>query len=322
MIDNSGGASLSVYVASCLTFGGSATIVEPPPGTPTLNVYVGGLLDMGEKGSAMIGTATNKILTLTAVGGCKWHKAMRTCSNGADSQIWAQTYSSAANPQPLPTADPNVVYAKANWNAATCATGVQPFDNDTIRNGSKGNVDLLGLASFDCTAKDGSGNAVGRLAWNFTTKSLTATGPLFIDGNLVVGSNRNALYTAGTSSTIYVNGTVTFSNDGAICGPGPGSAAVDECSNEAWDPNLGELLIWSLNTGNVVPAVDVGGNAALEGGIYANGKYFGGNGAFVRGPVLAKYGEIDGDGKSKAFITVPGGASGGAFTLGNPHSYG
>ena len=72
----------------------------------------------------------------------------------------------------------------------------------------------------------------------------------------------------------------------------------------------------------MVPAVDVGGNAAFEGGIYANGKYFGGNGAFVKGPVIAKYGEIDGDGKSKAFITLPGGASGGAFTLGNPHSYG
>ena len=36
------------------------------------------------------------------------------------------------------------------------------------------------------------------------------------------------------------------------------------------------------------------------------GKYFGSNGASVKGPVIANYGEIDGDGKSKAFVTVPG----------------
>jgi hypothetical protein len=329
LIDNSGGASLAVYVASCLTFGGAATIVEPPPGTPpSLDLYVGGgataadptpkispSLDMGDKGSAKVGTSTNKIRSAVVVGGCKWHKNPTTCSNGSSSQVWAASYGSTANPQPLPTADPATIYARANWSAAACSTGSQPFDNNTTRNSSKGTVALLGLAKFDCSTP------VGRLAWDPATKSLTATGTIFIDGNLDIGSNQHALYTAGTSATIYVNGTVSFHNDGSICGPGPGSTAVDPCLGK-WDPNQGELLIWALNTSNVVPGFTTLGNASFEGGAAVTGKYSGSNGASVKGPVIANYGEIDGDGKSKAFVTVPGGAPGGGPTLGAPYNYG
>ena len=162
LIDNSGGASLSVYVASCLTFGGAAAIVEPPPGTPsTLDLYVGGVLDMGDKGSAMVGTSANRIRSAVVVGGCQWHKNPTTCNNGASSQVWAAAYGSTTNPQPLPTADPDVVYAKANWSASTCTSGTEPFDNNTVRNSSKGTVDLLGLAKFDCTAPGNSGGSRG-----------------------------------------------------------------------------------------------------------------------------------------------------------------
>ena len=153
------------------------------------------------------------------------------------------------------------------------------------------------------------------------TKSLTATGTIFIDGNLDIGSNRHALYTAGTSATIYVNGTVSFHNDGSICGPGPGSDAVDPCIDK-WDPNQGELLIWALNTANTVPGFQALGNASFEGGALVKGKYVGTNGASIKGPVIANYGEIDGDGKSKAFVTVPGGFPSDAFTLGTPYNYG
>ena len=259
LIDNSGGASLSVYVASCLTFGGNATIVEPPPGTPpTLDLYVGGgstggpptispSLDMGDQGSAKVGTSTNPIRSATVVGGCTWHGSPTTCSSGSSSQVWAAAYSTTANSQPLPTADPDTVYAKANWSAATCTSGTEPFDNNTTRNSSKGTVDLLGLAKFDCTAKDAPETRSGASRGIRRRKSLTASGTVFIDGNLDIGSNEHALYTAGTSATIYVNGTVSFHNDGSICGPGPGSTAVDPCLDK-WDPNQGELLIWALNT--------------------------------------------------------------------------
>ena len=340
LIDNSGGASLAVYVASCLTFGGAATIAEPPPGTPpTLGLYVGGgsinggpptispSLDMGSKGSAKVGTSTNPIGSATVLGGCKWHNNPTTCSSGSSSQVWAASYGSTANPQALPTADPVVVYARAKWSAATCTSGSEPFDNDTTRNTSKSTVDLLGLAKFDCTAKDAAGNVAGRLAWDPATKSLTASGTIFIDGNLDIGSNRHALYTAGTSATIYVNGTVAFHNDGSICGPGPGSTAVDPCLDK-WDPNQGELLIWAFNTANPPPytltsppGYSAIGSSSFEGGGFVKGKFLGTNGASVKGPVIANFGEIDGDGKNKAFVTVPGGAPG-VISLGTPYNYG
>jgi hypothetical protein len=322
LINNSGGVSLAVYVAGCLTFSGAATIVEPPPGTPpTLDMYVGGLLNMGDKGSAKVGTATNPIRSATLLGGCQWHGNPTTCNNGTSSQVYAASYPTTAIVQPMPTVDPATIYARANWSAATCTSGTEPFDNNATRNSSKGNVDLLGLAKFDCTAKDGSGNTIGRLAWDPSTKTLTASGTIFIDGNLTIGSNRHALYTAGTSATIYVNGTVSFSNDGSICGPGSGSTASSPCLDK-WDPNQGELLLWALNTANKVPGFTAGGNAYFEGGAAVNGQYLGSNGAKVKGPVIANYGEIDGDGKQKAFITVPGGAPGGGTSLGAPFNYG
>ena len=38
--------------------------------------------------------------------------------------------------------------------------------------------------------------------------------------------------------------------------------------------------------------------------------------------MIANYGEFDGDGKVKAFITVPGGVPAAAFTLGTPYNFG
>ena len=102
---------------------------------------------------------------------------------------------------------------------------------------------------------------------------------------------------------------MSFQNDGSICGPGPGSAAVDPCLDK-WDPNQGELLIWALNPTNVVPGYKAIGNSSFEGGAAVTGKYPATNGATVKGPVIANYGDLQGDGKNKAFVTVPGGCPG------------
>ncbi len=119
-IDNSGGASLSVYVASCLTFGGAATIVEPPPGTPpTLDLYVGRPPRHGRQWAAPR-SGRDEPDPLGGRGGrLRVAQGATTCNSGSSSQVWAPSYGSTANPQPLPTADPDVVYARANWSAAS-----------------------------------------------------------------------------------------------------------------------------------------------------------------------------------------------------------
>jgi len=316
--DNGAVVKISVYVASCLTFSGNAKILEPTTGTLTIPVYVGGLLNMGDMGSSSIGSSsTDKVLSVTAIGGCKFHTVAYACSSSSSSQVWAQSYPTSTSSITLPTVDLTGTYASANWSAATCSTGSNPFDNDATRNSSKATYRPLNGASFDCSAKNAAGATVGRLAWDSTTKVLTVSGTVFIDAStLTIQNNDTALYSG--SGTIYVNGTVSFSNSGSLCGPGTGSTASAGCTANGWNPDTGGLMIIAGNAASVTPAFTMNGASMFEGIAYANGFYQGNNGAAVRGSVLAKNGQIQGASTTKAISTVPMGAPGSSYVLGTP----
>ena len=146
---------------------------------------------MGDKGSAKVGTSTNTIRSAVVVGGCKFHKQpddlqQRELFAGLGGRV-------RVDPESTTAADSRPSHGLRQGELVVprrAASGSQPFDNNTTRNSSKGTVALLGLAKFDCTAKNTSGSTVGRLAWDPASHSLTASGTIFIDGNLDIGSNR------------------------------------------------------------------------------------------------------------------------------------
>jgi len=319
--DNGATVKISVYVASCLTFSNNAEIVEPVAGTPSVDVYVGGLLNMGDNGNSNIGSsATDRVRSVTALGGCKFHGAAFPCDLSNSSHVWAQSYPTTGTPIALPPVDLATTYASANWSAATCTTGTNPFDTDGTRNSSRGTVRLLASASFDCTARNAAGAAVGRLAWAPSTKTLTISGAVFIDASQLTLTNTDTAIYNG-DGTIYVNGTVSFNNTGSICGPGTGSTAATGCPADAWNPNQGALMIVAGNAANVTPAFSMNNSSTFEGIVYANGVYEGHNGAVVRGSVLGKRGQLQNSGGSKAITSLPSGAPGATYKLGTP-SYG
>jgi hypothetical protein len=314
--DNSASVKISVYVASCLTFSNNAHISEPVAGSSTVDVYVGGLLNMGDSGNSSIGTsASDRVKSVTAIGGCTYHGVAYACSSSSSSQVWAQSYPTTASPITLPAIDLATTYASANWSAATCTTGTNPFDGDATRNSSRGTVRLLSASSFDCTAKTAAGAAVGRLAWSASTKTLTISGTVFIDASLLTFQNSDAAVYSG-DGTIYLNGTVSFNNSSALCGPGTGSTASAGCSGNAWDPDQGALMIVAGNSANATPAWSMNNSGTFEGIAYANGVYDGHNGAVVRGSVLAKRGQLANSGGSKAITIIPSGAPGSSYQLG------
>jgi hypothetical protein len=215
----------------------------------------------------------------------------------------------------LPTIDLAATYASASWSSASCTTRSNPFDGDTMRNSSRGTVRLLSSTSFDCTAKTAAGVTVGRLAWSSSTKTLTVSGTVFIDASLLTFQSSDAAVYSG-SGTIYVNGTVSFNNTSALCGPGTGSTASNGCSADAWDPDQGALMIVAGNAANASTAWSMSNSSTFEGIAYANGTYQGTNGAVVRGSVLAKRGQLQNSGGSKAITTVPAGDPGSNYQLG------
>ena len=241
--------TVAVYVASTcgLTIRGGASIVEPTPlsgGARTVTVNIGGLLSVVGSGNK-VGTPTQSVLSVRTRTGCN---LSASCQPGSVSMVYAETYG-LHKPFPIPRPNADEIYAKANWAAATCVTGTNPFDNDSARNQSLGTVsNLLTRASFDCTARDSAADFVGRLAWNLSTKQMVIDGMVFIDGDLITDPNHRMQYSG--DGTIYVNGTVN--HKGTICGPGSGfnpaaSGSTPPCDPKVWDPANGQLLIIALN---------------------------------------------------------------------------
>ncbi len=294
-----------VFVRNNLCLSGNATIEEPGAFGGTLTVYVGG--SYTGSGNARIGASSKKIASFTAVGGC-FFSGPKICSNSAQSKVYANAYSSTPSAVTKPTVDPAAVYASGNWSAPTCSVGSFTFDNDTTRNGSVGTVDLLqnnGRPSFNCTVRNPAGTQViGTLAWDVSTKVLTISGTIFVDGGLTLAGNSRARYTG--FGTIYANGTVGASGNSSLCGP-PATPSGSTCSGQ-WNPAQGALEIVALNGWTMT------GNSEMNVIAYVVGNYAGAGNAIVTGPVIADTATLAGNAKFTSVASPPPGAPGAATT--------
>jgi Tfp pilus assembly protein PilX len=301
-----GTINVSVFVRNNLCLTGNAKIEEPGALGGTLSVYVGG--SFNGSGNARIGASTKKVAAFTAVGGCNFSGAV-ICSNSAQSKVYANAYSSTPSTVTKPTVDPAAVYASGNWNAPTCSVGSFVFDNNAARNASLGTVDFLqnnGRPSFDCTVSNPAGTqTVGRLAWDVSTKVLTISGTIFVDGGLSLAGNSQARYSG--SGTIYANGTVSASGNTSLCGP-PAIPSGSSCSGQ-WDPAQGALQIVALN------GWSMSGNSEMNVIAYVVGHYTGAGNAVVTGPVIADTATLAGNAKFVSIPTPPPGAPGGSTVV-------
>ena len=258
--------NVPVYVASCLETDGNsgvypAKVWDPgyeasPVEAPSVFVHVGGggayrcktsYVLCVDNDNGKIGTPAKRIKYVSAP------------SVSGSAHIHTLEYKSP----PLGALDAAILdaqatYNLANWSAATCTTGTQPFETNNVRDNSRGTIsNLFTVSNYDCTAKTGSGATVGRLAWDNTAKLLTIEGTIYLDGNLSMGSNDRLRYEG--NGTLYVNGRVHL--QGTICGKGStfslaGSLpSPNEYCSMAWDPALGNMMIVALNAaGSTVTA--------------------------------------------------------------------
>ena len=201
------------------------------------------------------------------------------------------------------------MYASGNWHSPICTVGSFVFDGDTTLNASLGSVDLLlsnTRPSFDCTVWSPSGTTqIGRLAWDLTTKVLTISGTILIDGGLSFSGQSSARYTGFGS--IYANGLVTTAGQAAICGP-PAVPNGSSCTGN-WDPAQGALAIVALN------GWSMSGQSEFNVIAYVNGAFSATGGAVVTGPVIADTATLSGNGKFASVTTVPPGTPGAASSV-------
>jgi Tfp pilus assembly protein PilX len=311
--------TISLYVKGCIQFQGNVGIAEPSTSTgPSVQVYAETTISFGS-GSASIGTASKKVYSVIAPGGCTG-KSGKICS-ASGSNVYAQNYTGPSPNLTKPQVFPDAKYALGKWNTPTCSTGSFVFDNNTTRDSSLGTADLFPSSAYDCRVYNASGIEIGRLAWNPTTNVLIATGTIYIDGNLQMNSNTGAGYVtpSGTTplgATIYVNETVSMNGTASLCGP-PSVPSGGGCSGK-WDPAYGSLFIVAINTSNSANPFAVGwsanGNAYYDLAAYVVGNYKNNGSSGVTGPVLTDTASVSGNGNSTDVPNPPPSAPGASYT--------
>jgi Tfp pilus assembly protein PilX len=145
----------------------------------------------------------------------------------------------------------------------------------------------------------------GELAWDASTKTLTAYGTVFIDGSLKIANNSVNQYNG--RATIYLSGTLYL--NGSMCG----GIVSGNCDFASWDPNKEMLTLVvggdgaNMNGGQQVPSgfsVDFANSSQFQGAIYSTNAANFGNNAKTDGPLVASYVVYSNNVQSDNFPTV------------------
>jgi len=121
----------------------------------------------------------------------------------------------------------------------------------------------------------------GELSWNATTKTLTVTGTIFIDGSAKISNS--AVNTYNGQATLYLSGT--FYANGSLCAAVSGTS----CNFAGWNPDTEMLMIVANgNGGQVTPgdSIQIANNFAYQGGLMATNAVEFGNNVNVDGPIV------------------------------------
>jgi Tfp pilus assembly protein PilX len=143
----------------------------------------------------------------------------------------------------------------------------------------------------------------GELSWNSTSKTLTVSGTIFIDGSVLVSTNSQTPITyTGTGGNctdntpcdgvIYATGTVYINNE-KLCAVV--NASNTDCDWTNWDPNA-KILVFLANyygtqqgvASSPQQGIVVGPTGtSFQGGLYANYQINTGQGAATQGPLVS-----------------------------------
>jgi hypothetical protein len=317
-----------IYAGRNLTLDNTASVLGTA-GT----VAVGGVLTLS-KTNNWAGSSTSRLSAAHVYGGCaSFHTSLTThaCSWDADG-VYAtarDTLSPATlgliDPVPkltccapvlgtvAPAAAAGATSEMGRWyrdaqpgpltpcDPAT-RTGTPPtFDtgDGTINNSATPStpVNLTPSSSYTCKVVR-NGATVGELSWNATTRVLTGSGTIFIDGSATIDTG-GAIATYRGVMTIYLTGTFGMQN-GKICAVASGT----DCNFTTWDPNANALAIVADGDGggggaqaqasNLVPAGDgiLLKTASFQGILIANKGIETKTTAKEQGPMISVYGSV------------------------------
>jgi Tfp pilus assembly protein PilX len=280
-----------MYVAGNLCFTNSAQVLQPDSTKPVKLVVLG---KVSMQNTSSVGTSLQHIYEADIGGGCTSNiaNAGHTCTTS--DKVYADTLLSTASPIALPVVDDANAYNTAKpgpLNPCSVTSGTAPtWDNDAtldLVNHPNGSVptsfNLTPGSDYTCHATDGSGNIVGQLDWNNTTKTLTIKGKMYIDGSVYTNNGVVNLYNG--SATLYVSGTFSISGSTKICGSTAGAA----CDFTTWTPNSNILVVVAHGDNGSGYSVAMANSTKWQGGFFAKNGIDLGQSSIDEGPMFASH---------------------------------
>ena len=158
-------------------------------------------------------------------------------------------------------------------------TGGQGTTTWTVTRGYNGTT-AAAHVSGQTIYRDDAGTS-GELSWNASTKTLTVTGTIFIDGSAKISNA--SLNTYNGQATLYLSGT--FYANGSLCA----SVSGTSCNFSGWNPSNELLMIVANGSGGQVnpgDSIQIANNFSYQGGLYATNAVEFGNNVNVDGPIV------------------------------------
>lgn len=276
VLGNSVSINIPLYVRGNLCLEQSANLTAQ-----AYAIQVGGYVQFQNSATVGTGAVGGRLHEAHIAGGCRVGTTgpFVPCSDAT--RVFSEVPPDA-NPVPLTKPPVDLAYWYANAKPGprqSCTEGSFPggFDNDTIMNRSRGNIDIAPHYSYSCKVRDASGALIGEITWDHLTEQLTILGTIFFDGNLTFSQRTHITYTG--KATLYTSGTISMNNQTVICG-------VATC-DEAWKP-LENLLAFVAGASDTATSFDAGNYSRFQGAIYAVNDYVEGNNSEIWGPIVAR----------------------------------
>jgi Tfp pilus assembly protein PilX len=259
-LSNSVNVGSPLYVQGNLCMQNTATITGGP-------LVVRGKLTLSQAQNS-VGSSGHPITEAHIGNGCQWkNNPTHTPCSGAADNVFATTLDASPTSISPPTVDWDGWYNAASPGpkyscvaARSSASNTWPaFDNNTARDNSVTTAwNLTPSTSYDCWT-DG-----GELAWNASTKALTVSGTVFIDGSAYISNGATNSYSG--EGALYLSGTF-YMQSSKLCALVSGT----NCDTANWNPNTKALIV--VANGNGDNGIPSGDSIQIKGSYFQGGLY-------------------------------------------------
>ncbi len=170
--------------------------------------------------------------------------------------------------------------------------------------------------SYTCVGiHPATGQRIGELSWNNSTKTLTVAGAIYIDGSVYIDNGAANVYTG--HATLYLTGTFSLlGGTTRLCAARTGS----DC-DFSWDPNKRLLIIIPNGRDGSGNSVIFGNGVMFQGGFFARGAVDLGQSSTSMGPMMGSTLKLAQSARVKPLPlidTLPLGAPGNPNTTATP----